>query len=245
MSFNISNPLLVYLLIGCGIILNFQNCGKPDKKFYHNINDPKANVAIVNVQLTDHPIGTASDYKQINFIPSLADRNYIFSLLSEVFGPDSLEILKAYILQKRDEFGGPCSVYAHLKYFDGLKWMDQNPDLICDEEKSLKALVPPMQVTREGWIIQACSALVGGSVANSTFNYILGQIQLGAHAQNLPILNNENIKNLHRLFFRAKPSATEAMIEAIKVMFSSQSSTIEGWQMAVYSYCVAPQWQIL
>lgn len=237
---------LIVMSLGLGVMFGFQNCSNYSKKYSMNQLDSSSKAKIFNVLVEEHPIEVK--LLSASYELQLSDRNYVAGVLMDVFGPNSSEIINNNILLKYDELGGPCSENANFAVKTILK--DRNPKLydanrVCSEENTIKPLVPSPQTLRQGLIIQSCSQLVGKTDIPKTLEYSLGKIQVGATLSNLPLANSNNIINLHRLFYRERPLPSEAIIDSIKMMISSNKPTVEEWKTAIYSYCISSQWQVL
>lgn len=230
--------VLIAFVAFWGLGALFQNCSQGFET------SPYEMMSTMEKQVEEHSIQTKK--LSTTFDLQLSDRNYVAGVLEDVFGPSAKTKLTEMVYSKPDEFGGPCSEYAHYKYKRGTAYLDKDPNLVCNINRSIKPLVAPAQAVRQGWLIQACAALVGTSGdTTSELNYALGKIKYGSSDSNLPEPNDANLLSLHKLFYRERPLPPRSVLDALRVLFQEERPTKEEWRSAIYSYCISSQWQVL
>lgn len=237
------------IIMGVGVsilILGFQNCGKNHHSFTLDQSSYNKEVA---VPVTEHAFEKRT--LTTNYTLNLSERRYLAAIFSDVFGPKSDAIVQANILLKHDDIGGPCSEYAHhmkknVSDKGVVSYANADAKKVCDEENTTKLLLPPPQAVRQGWVIQTCTALVGkDSTPPETLAYALDKVVAGSTFGKLPLVTDENLARLHRLFYRERPLPSDSVRDALKSMFQGGTPTLEEWKTAIYSVCVSSHWQVL
>lgn len=250
-TFRWQKKLLLGSLLFSTVAVNFlfQNCALNNK---YTPNQDRSNVSqTYDIPAADHPIEAktlTTDYRL-----QLADRLYITGLLQEIFGPTATSLLRTNVLLKAEEFGGPCSEYdsyqVQTNNSGAITYVDQDSTRNCTEVNTRKPLLPEATTVRQGWMIQTCSTLTGTSGTNlnpSTLAYVLNKIQVGSTLAAPPAPSNENLMNLHRLYFRERPLPPQNVFESLRLMFPADGSpSLDSWKTAIYGYCISSQWQVL
>lgn len=164
-----------------------------------------------------------------------ADRYYISSTLTELFGPDSKNIVMENILKNGNVFGGPCDVYEQIR--TGEKKFASDETIRCFNGK--QEFDYPMRVQasllRESWMIKACTALAQN---NKTFNYFKKN-NLSGFA-----VTNEKIFEIQQLF---DPNAklNKSLNEFYIKKANSAANADKKMKLLILEICTYPTWQLI
>jgi len=224
-------------------VAGLQSCAPGGFKTIPQKLNLSSNMDVLNVNVTEHPVEQKT--LTTSFTLQLSERNYIAGILTDAFGPSGKVTIRNNVLLKQDDFGGPCSIYAHYMRKSGANFIDKDPAMVCDEENSTKQLIPPPNAVRQGWMIQTCSDLTGRDSNPPSLEYIFGKIQSGATLANPPEASDINLIQLHKLFYRERPLPPKAVLDAVKMFFSPGGATVENWKTTINSYCISSQWQVI
>ncbi len=230
---------LLLILIAC--LSPFQNCGF-EQGFQSRDLMSNATGTIIEHRLEDHDVVDKKEKTATQYEPILADRFYLQSLFTDIFGPLAASTDSARIRINTTEFASPCSLYEDQNTFDSTKnqWVRADSAEACGRGLLNAAQVNPKPtVSRQALVTRACSDLSSDS---KTLDYALKRI---SNASAIPIPSEENIERLFHLFYRGKPAPQPGLIESLLVMFPKEGVTKDHWSKVIFTVCASSLWQIL
>lgn len=232
------------LVIGSLMILQFQNCSQLPAETTMSSQE-------MTVDHMDNDHGLPSTKPAVDYSPVLMDRWEVYSLLTDIFGPDSLAVqvnknaLEA-IVKDMSVFGAPCSIndnYKTKNVTTGALANAPSADACSNSDTGVAmgaAIHPGGNVLRQGVLNNACRVLLDQA---KTLDYALAQLK-DAPADVLPLNSDANVLKLFRLFYRTQPLPAQSLVDSLKVIVGSPA-TKDGWKNAVYTTCVSSHWQVL
>lgn len=173
--------------------------------------------------------------------PVLADRYYLKSLFTNIFGPTTETVDSTKMFNNALDHGSPCSLYEDQHALVGAKKTRMFPDRICAPTlpSYLIAFVnPKVTVSRQALTSRACSDLTNN---DTTLKYALKRIS----SETIPSSTDENVLKLFRLFYVTHPDPDEELIETLSYMLPTQGATYDHWRTLIYTVCISGHWQIL
>lgn len=176
----------------------------------------------------------------------LADRNYVSSVFTNVFGTSSAvtTIVNTYIKDKLEDFGGPCDPAKTTV-------LTSTPlSRICagNYSNSRMNYMTPSTSIREANRIKACLGALSNDNALRTgianaFETTVDQINFGSLAQP----NEEAILRISRLFYRGRvlESTVVSALSNLAASAAVSQAPLESYRLVFLAICESPEWQIL
>ena len=174
------------------------------------------------------------EIKKTTYSPILVDRQYLSSLLVDIFGPKAVATDSTKLIYNHQEFGGPCSMYEDHAGADRFDRCQRNSVPML-----LTKVNPPPSVTRQILMARACSDL---TTNDTTIAFALKRI---SPTSPVPNPSPENIKKMIRLFYREKPVPHTGLVESLQMIFTPGAPTLNDWRVAMHSVCASNHWQVL
>lgn len=179
-----------------------------------------------------------------SYEPLLADRYYIQSLFADNFGPKAATVDTATMITDSLTNGSACNPYndhsVAKRASDNAK-LRANAMEVCGvatASRITSPVNPKPTVTRQAKMVRACSDL---TTNNETFNFFLKKIS----AAPIPEPSEENVVKAVDFFYRSTSTPDQPVIDSLRMLFSSQTPTVDDWRSVVYTICISPQWQVL
>ncbi len=172
---------------------------------------------------------------EITYSPMVLDRFGVVGLLSDVFGPEAMNIaVVKQIAGDSNVFGGSCN------FLTKSTGTASSPLVECANSFARLGVKTHVGVNslRQGRINEACMQLVSNA---KTMAYVMARVD---NSSALPEATDKNTLNLFTLFYRTKPVPRQALLDSLKLNVGYPASK-EGWQRAVYATCVSGYWQVL
>lgn len=226
-------------LVGVGV---FQNCAEHAQFSMLESVDLASSLEISGEQYMEqlshsgitHVAPTAKE-ADIDYSPVVMDRIAIVHFFDDIFGPQARSASAALRSIARDPniFGGGCSFYRQSTT------SPSDNTTFCSNTVGALSVKPLMGVTvlRQGRINQACHELSNNA---NTIKYILARID---PKKSVPDVSIENMQKLFALFYRARPTPSTSLYEAMAI--NTMGASLAGWKRAVYGICVSGHWQAL
>lgn len=173
--------------------------------------------------------------------PILADRRYLASVFTSVFGPTALSVDSSRNHLNATQNGSPCSVYGVHNKVNGSGYAVSDAVENCSRttvNRTGAPVNPKPTVSRQADLAHACSDL---TTNNTTLTYALKQISTEA----VPEASRENVLKAFRLFYRYRPDPHEGLLESLQVMVPPQGATREHWRVLINTVCASSLWQVL
>lgn len=225
-------------LVGLGV---FQNCAEHGQFSTLESVDFASSLEVSSDKYTEQlshsgitHVAPRAKEADIDYSPVVMDRFAIVHLLDDVFGPNARTASAALRSIARDAniFGGGCSFYRQAG-------TPTDVTTFCSNSVGALSVKPLMGVTvlRQGRINQACHELTNNA---NTIKYILARID---PSKAVPTVSVENMQKLFSLFYRARPTPSTSLFEAMAV--NAMGTSLAGWKRSVYGICVSGHWQAL
>lgn len=240
-----SFSLLIIISVIGGLAL-FQNCGKNGAQMT-GLSSVAASRAI-DVVPPEHPPVEGEIASKTTYEPLLADRYYLQSLFTDVFGPGAQTLIEraggARLFTDVGNNGSPCGAYQHHAKLNGSgALVSANPMEVCTI-RSVNRLTgrvnPNPTVSRAAQIARACSDLTAN---DSTLRFALSRI--GAVQPDLPLPTEENLIAVFHLFYRNSGEPTPAVLQSLALMLTPGATTMDEWRSVIYTVCASSHWQVL
>lgn len=235
-----SNRLSLNLFFGVSIsaMLLFQNCGQTNGFEVLDSDALQMASEIGDTSEQDH-MGGRHDFPEalkpvIDYSPMLMNRIALYSVLSDVFGPEGSRLAAVTRVSRDFLAGAPCSIYDNFRGNT-----DSRKTCTIDEDAIGANVHVGSSILRQAMMSDACMAAVSNT---KSLNYVIAQLKEGTEL--IPQSNDANITKLFRLFYRGKPDPQKNLIEYMKLQVG-QPATAEGWKNAVYTTCASGYWQVL
>ena len=233
--------LFILGLIGALLVTPFQNCAKGGFESADLRSEMRASIQTPE----DDPIPPIKEKVQTVYEPILADRRYLTSLLTDIFGPTTLAADTTQTETAVQTYGSPCSYLVDHNQFNATTntWTQVSATENCSRV-SLDHLTAPTNpkatVTRQALLTHACSDL---TTNNGTLNYALAKIS----NPGVPAPTQANILKAYRLFYRDKPDPHLALTESLLVMLPTAAASVKAdhWRTVIYTICASSFWQVL
>ena len=175
--------------------------------------------------------------------PVLADRYYLRSLFTNIFGPSAEAVDSTKLTINALDHGGPCSLYENQYVYNpsnGKKTAlfamracgSTSPNYL------IPFVTPKVTVSRQALISRTCSDLTNNT---TTMKFALNRISSEA----VPASTNENVLKAFRLFYVTHPHPDEDLIKTLSYMLPTQGATLDQWRTVIYTICISGHWQIL
>lgn len=164
-----------------------------------------------------------------------ADRYYIASTLSELFGPESKSIVTENILKNGNVFGGPCDVYEQIRTGENKFASDESIRCFNGKQEFDYPMRANASLLRESWMIKACTSLVKNT---KTFSYFKKHHLVGFNAR------SEQIFEIQRLFdpnAKLNKPLNEYYFNKMKTSEDSEKKL----RMLILEICTYPTWQLI
>ena len=233
--------LILFSLSAGFILVGFQNCAQDGFQSF-------SSEAAVESQSLIEPEDPAIDPGMIekvytNYEPLMADRVYLQSLIEDVFGPASRNLVQSRIYVNGQDFGSPCQMYEAQDTFNPAT----NTWAIVDVVKNCTRAAlnfdartnPKTTVTRSAIMTRVCSEL---TTNDTTLNFAMQRLRGSA---GLPNVDQATFLKLFHLFYRNRPDPNQTLIDSLNVMFPPSGVTREHWRSAIYTVCASGYWQVL
>lgn len=158
----------------------------------------------------------------------LGGREYVASVLTDVFGPGSTAIIDALVSNEGGNFGGPCDRYLGD----------------CTEAGETQFAIFPVPTSpRAALLIRACDRLV----ANDTnVLYAANQVRTAPGAT-LESPVPEEVTDLFSLFYPGRLASADVSASLIAVVAESAAQNqpaLDAWRFVLFALCVSPGWQV-
>lgn len=208
-----------------------------------------------------HPGFAEKNASSASFEQPLADRRYLLSVLTGVFGEEAESIdalaeggpiLEPTIAGRPEDFGGPCSLYEDYRVSSGGRRVPASALEACTSDEGPTALGAPSSpkptVPRQAALAKTCNALVSD---NTAVAFALGRIGgyqgPGPTGSAVPAVNRQNMARLFSLFYRLHPEPDDATLDALLELAGGAGApaTAGSWKGALYQVCASPYWQAL
>jgi hypothetical protein len=171
----------------------------------------------------------------------LGDRIYISSVLTEIFGPQSKESVKKFVLSQPGVFGGPCDFYQQVRIAPRNK-----PESLADPESFCPlgkfsfnlSMIGYSNMPRQAYVIRACENLTSQEqLVNFTLMQLFGTEQI----------KPPNRKNLVMAFqlFNPEREPSAAVLKALEKIWTRQKDLQKSWSEILLALCIDPSWQII
>ncbi len=179
--------------------------------------------------------------KNINI--RFADRYYVLSVLSKVFGAGVLTTANS-INTLNTIFGGNFDVYDQVRDDATSRIINSSPEgypFIVVNSTPNTDLIGPLNPIRIATTIRVCEDIAKNN------NYILTAIKNTVGNQNLtmaklPYPFTQDLMAAHNLFYPADP-ATSTTISALLCVADSETSALDQWRNIFLTLCITPEWQ--
>ena len=180
---------------------------------------------------------------ETTYQPVLADRYYLRSLFTNIFGPSAEAVDSTKLTNNALDHGSPCSLYENQYVYNasnGKKTaMFAMRACAGNSPNYLIAFVTPkVTVSRQALISRTCSDLTNNT---TTLKFALSRISSEA----IPAGTDENVLKLFRLFYVTHPDPDEDLIKTLSYMLPTQGATLDQWRTLIYTVCISGHWQIL
>ncbi|HEX4924181.1 MAG TPA: hypothetical protein VFV50_08845 [Bdellovibrionales bacterium] len=158
----------------------------------------------------------------------LGGRDYIASVLNDVFGSTAVAITDALIKSESGNFGGPCDRYLGD----------------CTEAgESQFAIIPVPTSPRAALLIRACDRLVSNDTA---VTFAASQARANP-AATLQRPSEEELSALFDLFYPGRPITPEIIANLNEIVIASAGQNqpaLDAWRFTLFALCVSPGWQV-
>lgn len=191
---------------------------------------------------------TATQTKASVVQPILANRIYLDSLFTNIFGPSARSVntsSSSGLSMQSDgtNHGSPCSVYENYSFINssGVKVQVDSINTCSIASESLLSAhaIPDATVTRQALLLKACSEL---TTSDTTLNYALAQI----NSPGIPSASAANVLIAFHLFYRTQPDPSSAVEQSLLALFPTPSApTLDNWRDLLYTVCISSFWQVL
>ena len=167
----------------------------------------------------------------------MGDRNYVESVLRDVFGTTSIPEV-----QSAKEFGGHCDRYATILTNSTPEYRQ----LACPSNGS--AVSPSVtNAARYSIMIKTCDQLIFGT-SPDLYSNVMKKINgtkwklNSAEPSHKP--NTSNIEKAYEFFFQdEKPS--EDVVNALLNVGQKKTQIDEQWKLILMTLCISPEWQAI
>lgn len=229
----------IILVSQAAMILFFQNCSD------FSAGD-SGSAAVSPIVVNQTPL-VAKDAIPTGFLPLLADRYLVTSVLTNAFGLTATTVDSSKTSINSADFGSSCSPYEDYNVMVGAVIQRADPMSAC-VKASFQTLDlgtsypfglvnPHGTTTREAQLAHACSDLTTNP---TTLAFALAKISTDA----VPAASDANIQTLFQLFYVNHPPPAADLIGSIQQVFLA-TPTLDQWRTAVFSVCASSYWQIL
>jgi hypothetical protein len=222
-----------------GVIgLTFQNCGM-DTQFKSAPADHLTQASLSEETLPDSHVEVTGEIKPTSYDMVLADRYYLQSLFTNIFGPSAEAADSTKLFLNAVEFGSPCDLYESYLDRDHKSLVNAMENCITISATRVNARMMPLPtVARQGLLTRACSDLVQNP---ATMAHALARIGTG-----IPDSSDANVKRLYRLFYRLQSPPTAGVVDSLQLILNyGGHPTVNNWRSAFFTVCASSYWQAL
>ncbi|MCB9073571.1 MAG: hypothetical protein H6623_08110 [Bdellovibrionaceae bacterium] len=182
------------------------------------------------------------EYKtSLSVNPLVANRVLMVNYFRSIFGEGATVNANLLIGRQAMDFGSSYTVYDRVITADCNKKKDSFT--ACAGNESMTLTAPPnlgINIRREAWRLRMCHLSVKYLPVAA-----LRKIDPKANLENVPNINEENIKKVFSLFFRARPTPGSEILDALLITAQDGKTPLEQWQNILLSICISPHWQVL
>ena len=161
------------------------------------------------------------------------DRHYVYSTLRKIFGPESKDTLKKYILTRPEVFAGGCLPYkvSRIKKNNKIEIENEEDSCINHASEIGDPSFKPITTIRQSFTDTACTEIVNSPIH---LNFLLDGQKLSIKSDR----NYKNVLSVSSLFFFKNKVAKRYT----KVLSSKKDLS---WREIILTICKSPEWQIL
>jgi hypothetical protein len=237
--YKIKSSLLA--LFGLLLMTQFQNCAPPSEM--RAASEMKPVEGLKQLDLEKDPVVVKPATQKTHYDPLLADRRYLISLFTDVFGPKAVNVDSTGTRFLTQEHGSPCSIYRTHNQYDAKtgKWVEADVVERCSTNATafLSApLNPTPTVSRQALLTHACSDLTSN---DTTLGYALKKIS----NDRVPASTSANVIKAYRLFYRDKKDPQASLTDSLLVMLPLDQPAKDDWRNVMFTICASGFWQIL
>ncbi len=171
----------------------------------------------------------------------MGDRNYVESVLRDVFGTTSIPDI-----QSAKEFGGHCDRYATIRIASGNSSIPEYRQLACPSNGS--AVSPSVtNAARYAIMTKTCDQLIFGT-SPDLYSNVMKKINgtkwklNSAEPSHKP--NTSNIKTAYEQFFQDEVPTPE-VVEALLKVGQTKTEIDDQWKLILMTLCISPEWQAI
>ena len=223
-------------------VTQFQNCA-PEGAFESaslNIQGITDLGNFDDVEDNDHDTSKFTAKPITRFVVPMMDRQSTEAVLQNAFGP-SWTAESSNIQTRGVEFGKGCSFYGEYNAkTNGTLALAAGAEA-CRANTPLQLLgtTATANPARSSYLMSACSELSNNS---TTLNYFLNKV--GSSTERAEYKNETMIK-AYEAFYVGKAKPSQTLIDSLKIIGQSQSSSQKAWSAIAFTLCASGQWQVL
>jgi hypothetical protein len=177
----------------------------------------------------------------------IGDREFIYNVFIDVFGPTAGAIVSPFILQKGDSFNGGCSQYEGNYLTSVITNTDiyqiEDPNASCGFATINAPITGTENSTREGLRIEACEKIVSDN--NSLF-YLIDKVTGNTNVQASFSTNptEAHISKIYQRFYPGRIINSDVMT-SLKAISQAASLTTakDRFKLVTLTICMGADWQ--
>jgi len=194
---------------------------------------------------TATPGGTSYGLEPSQAVPRLGSRDYVKSVLDQVFGPLAASVTDPEVFFRISIFGGVCDQMGQLPATG--EGEDQCSGV--DASKFSAPIIAPASPSRAGRNIQACNRLVFNSNDQIARYAITQATQLSdlSYLNSNPIPTAAQIVAAYTMFNPGEPAPPQAAIDSLNLLaqvVQEPAKPLDPWRYVLLLLCYYPQWQV-